>query len=610
MPLIDDVKAVCDRLAPLGWRNLLLAVTGNALDIRQASASTLQSALLATLPTIDRHVDGFADFAVGGRHAITPGQPGLSLLYHALASPNVAAGTRGPLGGFPTRREIEVVENFVFGAVPPSLAELRDQVGLGRNERFAVVVFAYEYRPAAATCSRLQADLTFSRTGVARVGTRAPQYNRERRGFVSEVSEDPFAFHVCPAQYGAFLSVRRKGSAQGSVPMHFQRGDASLDFWMPIHKLFDGRECLRELDLRLTFEAFHYNDKIRRVQLSLKKRAPAVPPFQFSDGIAEFVSDADLGGGLLAPIPHPRLVEEARKGGNLVTFRVPRNNKSDFAAYEPPATTDPATQAEIRPTPAYVHARTKVTGGTTTDLGNDPQRPDVLQSVRAGNYDALHYVDFTGDGRISVAIPALTGAEMVAAQTIPAYSLVAAPDFFPSAGQRELTEWSNSPAVPPSLKRKIWGVDPIPLCDSRLPANVQMPGNNFDPAEVTITALVPLLGPPPVGGTRPVSGDVPRHSCLPDDAAGVFAPGWDVSTDKTRRRNKTIHHLAAYGLGSPFPEDSKLCAALSTFWATVAPDITRGMSFTTGNSDLRHTVAPLTDEEIGQIGALPWDGNS
>jgi len=137
-----------------------------------------------------------------------------------------------------------------------------------------------------------------------------------------------------------------------------------------------------------------------------------------------------------------------------------------------------------------------------------------------------------------------------------------------------------------------------------------MPGNNFDPAEVTITALVPLLGPPPVGGTRPVSGDVPRHSCLPDDAAGVFAPGWDVSTDKTRRRNKTIHHLAAYGLGSPFPEDSKLCAALSTFWATVTPDITRGMSFTTGNSDLRHTVAPLTDEEIGQIGALPWDGNS
>ena len=28
-------------------------------------------------------------------------------------------------------------------------------------------------------------------------------------------------------------------------------------------------------------------------------------------------------------------------------------------------------------------------------------------------------------------------------------------------------------------------------------------------------------------------------------------------------------HLAAYGLGSPFPEDSKLCAALSSFWPAV-----------------------------------------
>jgi hypothetical protein len=32
------------------------------------------------------------------------------------------------------------------------------------------------------------------------------------------------------------------------------------------------------------------------------------------------------------------------------------------------------------------------------------------------------------------------------------------------------------------------------------------------------------------------------------------------------------------------------------------------MSMHTGNRTLRGTVAPLTDEEIGQIGSLPWDG--
>lgn len=610
MTLIDDVKAVCDRLAPLGWRDLLLGVTDHALDIRQARPAALQAALLAPLASINRDIEGFSDFAVGGERAITPGQPALSLLYHALASPNVTAGPAGPLGGFPTRREIETVENFVFGVQPPSLAALRDRARLTGKQRLSIVVFAYEYRPADATCSRLQSELTFSRTGVARVGTRPPRYEPQRRGFSSEVADDPFAFRVCPAQYGAFLSVRKKGSAKEFVPMHFQSNDAALDFWMPIHKLFDGEECIKDLTLRLQFSAFHYNDKIRRVQLFLKESPPVLPPFQFSDGIADFSSDPGFGQGVLVPVPHPRLVEEARQDGKLVTFPVPKNHQTTFAALEPGAATDRATGAEVRPAPAYVHARTKVTRGATTDLGNDPAHPDVLKNVRAGNYDALHYVDFTGDGRIDVAVPDLIGDAMVEPRTVSAYSLVAAPDFFPSSGQRELTEWSASPAVPAFLKRNIWGVDPVPLCDIRLPANLQMPGSRFDPAEVTITALVPLLGPPPFSKTRPVTGDAQRHSCLPDDAAGVFAPGWDVSTDKMRSGNKTIHHLAAYGLGSPFPEDSKLCAALSTFWATVAPDVTRGMSINTGNPGLRHTVAPLTDEEIGQIGALPWDGNT
>jgi hypothetical protein len=63
-----------------------------------------------------------------------------------------------------------------------------------------------------------------------------------------------------------------------------------------------------------------------------------------------------------------------------------------------------------------------------------------------------------------------------------------------------------------------------------------------------------------------------------------------------------ISHLAAYGLGSPFPEDSKLCAALSTFWPAVAPDA--GRSF----SRVLPTASPLTDEEISRTGLLPWDG--
>jgi hypothetical protein len=62
-------------------------------------------------------------------------------------------------------------------------------------------------------------------------------------------------------------------------------------------------------------------------------------------------------------------------------------------------------------------------------------------------------------------------------------------------------------------------------------------------------------------------------------------------------------YLSNYGLGSPFPEDSMLCAALSSFWPAAAPDITR--VFAPGKYAI---TTPLTDDVIGQTGEEPWDG--
>src|SRR4030095_12012397 len=118
------------------------------------------------------------------------------------------------------------------------------------------------------------------------------------------------------------------------------------------------------------------------------------------------------------------------------------------------------------------------------------------------------------------------------------------------------------------------------------------------------TALVPLFGTAPKGLTHPTN-DALRHSHLPDDAAGVFAPGWDVGVDEVRVPGSKVQHWAAYRLGSPFPEDSKLCAALSTFWPAVAPDATREME-PVPEANASGTVCPLTDEESRQIGTKPW----
>jgi hypothetical protein len=613
MPLIDELQTVCNRLAPLGWRDLLLAVTAGQLDIVQSTTAALRAELAQDLPVIDRSHPGFEDFSRDGRQGITPGVPARSLVYHALASPNVLNDGAGvKLRGFPTLRELEVVENYVFGVQTPSVTELLQRVG--QNE-LVIVVFAYEYRPARDTCSRLQADLAFSRAGISRVGTDPMLYDLERRGFWAEVATNPFGIRVCPARYGAFLSARVQGDRAKFLPMRHQEltpgtnpdGDTALNFWVPVHKLFDGTECLQGFDLRVDFTAFHVNEKIRRIHLTLGEAdPPTTPPYRFTEGIADFVTGPDLCRGLLAPVPHERLVEPAVHDGMPVTFAVPANNGSSFGAFEPGVGQDEF--GEVRPAPAYVHARTRVQDGLFIDLNNDPEHPNVLETVGGGGYEALHYVDFTGEGEVGATCDALAGHAGVAARSRPAYSLVAAPDFFPSSGQRELTEWTTSREVPVALRQSIWAVPPAPLCDIRLPANLQLPHNSFDPDEVTVTAVVPMLGPPITAINQPVSRDTVRHSWLPDDAAGVFAPGWDVSHDRMSVEESTIPHLAAYGLGSPFPEDAKLCAALSTFWPTVAPDASREME-PNPNPRLRATVAPLTDEEIGQVGSLPWDGN-
>lgn len=117
-----------------------------------------------------------------------------------------------------------------------------------------------------------------------------------------------------------------------------------------------------------------------------------------------------------------------------------------------------------------------------------------------------------------------------------------------------------------------------------------------------MTAIVSMFGEVSNQQTNVKTADALRHSPLPDDSAGVFAPGWDVSLDVSADGTP---HFAAYGLGSPFPEDAKLCAALSTFWPAAAPDATRTM---TPELESPITVSPLTDEEIGAAGNLPWDG--
>ena len=83
-------------------------------------APDLAGELQKTL-AVDRTLLGFEDFADDGVRAIEPGSPSRSLLYHALASPNVLNAEDGtPLDVFADPAELDALENYIFGVKTPS----------------------------------------------------------------------------------------------------------------------------------------------------------------------------------------------------------------------------------------------------------------------------------------------------------------------------------------------------------------------------------------------------------------------------------------------------------------------------------------------------------
>jgi hypothetical protein len=613
MALIDDIKNICDRLAPLGWREFLKMVTGNSLDIQKANSAALAQELTKDVSSIDRSHPGLEDLEGSTLKAIAPGEPSRSLLYHALASPLVVRDHNGnSLAGFATPSELDLIENYIFSLAPVDIQQFVAKNG--GSKKVAVVVFSYEYRPAAHTVDGRHADLTFSRTGIARIGTARAHYVDAARGFSPEDDDNPHNFRVIPAKFSAWLAVKKKGAETRVSPiLDNEEGQASdeskRDFWVPVHKLFPGAECASNMTVTVELSSTLFNLKIQRIHAFLGTTPlPNEFPYVIKDTeIGDFSTDKDVGPGWLSPKVRLSLVEPAIVNGTPVTFPVSKKNIDDFAAFDP-SKTDPNNSG----VPSYVHARTKVENGTFEDL-ND--QPNVVSAMKKRSYDALHYVDYTGEGWITAKSPEISALNL---KFLPAYALVSAPDFFPGSGQFELSEWSRSSLIPKSFKQSLWSwgnpenpnsgpLRPTPLSEIRLPANLQLPGSPFDPADSTISALVGRGDRSSIPNVWPMQPSINRSSSLPDDAAGVFAPGWDVSRDKLPGPNGAAH-LAGYGLGSPFPEDSKLCAALSTFWPAVAPDVFR--TFVTSIGNTNGTVAPLTDEEIGQVGSLPWDGIS
>ncbi|MHC8320119.1 hypothetical protein ACYZT4_05385 [Pseudomonas sp. GB2N2] len=541
MSLINAVEAVCARLATdNGWHTLFLH---HGLDIR---ARPLAAELGKTL-AVDRTLKGFEDFSLTGLRGIEPGNPARSLLFHALASPNVLTDPGGKAFSlFATAAEIETVLNYVYSSRLPSIPGLQQQAGPGTP--LAIVVFAVEYRPRPDTGHKKHADLCFSRTGIARVGTAAPRYDPARRGFLPWVTSNPKAIRVIPARYSAYIAMQKAGDAVEFGPWPVQSGDDARKFWVPLHKLFDGPECIAGVDLKLKLEFFQINEKLRQFHRNFPGSGWGEPdisnePFVITKNLAKWADPKIYGSGLLTPVTKTHLVEEARYKGGRLFFSIPQT--PNYQGY-------------------IINRRFKQNhDGSLHDLNNER---DVKAIVDAGGYNALHFIDHTADGQVSATCPALDTARL---SHWPAYSLVSAPCFYPLYTPRRLLEWSLEQQLP----EPFFGQSLRVLADRRMAGNTRLPGGHFPLEDNGITAIISHALDATEPATTAEVAHQQRQTCLPDAGAGTFSPGWCAAPVWGGGFNP--RSLDASVLGSPLTDDMKICDATGAYWPVLSPDSSR-----------------------------------
>ncbi|ESP91771.1 hypothetical protein [Pseudoalteromonas luteoviolacea] len=646
MSLISNVQQTLNRLSHFGWNEWFQE---HGLDI---SAEDLTAELQRLLPAIRRDKPGMEDFSTNGKRAIEAGKPSLSLLYHALSSPNVHPTSDGKphqdSAAYPTLTELDQVENLIFSLSKRTLSSFQNPV---------VAVFAYQYRVAQNSPHKLHADIGYSRCGIARIGTEPERYDAPTRSFTSSPESEERSIAVLPARYGAFIAERRSPDSQ-DVVFRDSPTDHSQEFLFPVHKLFAGDECLFDdqgqgIHLsQVEFTEYHINEKLRRLHKNPGDNPDFVPPLAIfdldkppftrdsvNDELVEMKQAGDSVLVISKPQAHLSRTASQQVNGNmeLARFEVPEGRSCFFSSLI-------ITAHAGRAAPEYVNIRHKVITNNNGDIELEDLNKTLntrefteqvinLEGRSVGGYEAAHFIDDSCDGYLSVSIPELSNL-----QTYKAFSLVTAVDFFPQIRQLDIQRWVEElygaevglslDTVQNRLHFSQGG--PRPLSDGRFTRTLsgQTTKNNtvpnqsltipnsadlvFPAADRVNRTMTSIVGPAASGSAFNKNESLARAlSWLPDSAADVFAPGWDISTHVDQGQNT----YASYGLGSPFLEDAKLCAALNSYWPAAAPDSSR-----TFNISWSPTAQPLLDKELGYHPAHPrvlsqevsanlgWDG--
>ena len=589
MSRFEGIATLCRSLVRRHWAAVFAA---HGLNLK---ANNLRREFNKKL-MVARTRPGFEDFCLNGERAIEPGDPAQSLFYHALASPHVhPTPDNMPAANncYPTPKELDLVEDYIYSLSP---------VGPTTFGRLVIGVFAYEYRPASSSAHGYHADFVFSRTGIARVGTDPMAWDGPSRSFRPD-PEGRKGISVCPSRFAAFLARAIKPDVSDPIMgRRDEQNDQIRSFYYPVHKLFSGSDCVDGCSVKIKFREYHRNEKLRRLHASGELKVVDGFDFQSHPFVRDSLNDSQLvdlqkcgSSVLVVPHPHSHLVRLAKQKNSqtnrneIARFIVPprlANGENRFST-----SLQLPTAGEARRMPEYVNIRHPVVvsrNGEELKEMIDLDQEQFTRTLKKGKYEAAHFVDDTCDGVVTVTVSGIATKK----PTLPAYSLVAAPDFFPLADQLEISNWVRRNYR--NYQEHFRQGAPWPLCEGRRAANIELPRPDwlahsaFERDDLTVTAIV---GQKPRSRQTFAPARQKRFSSFMTDAASnEFDPGWDVSLTSDEHGS----YLAVYGLGSPFPEDAKLCAALNSFWPAVAPDASRTFAFQDSP-----TAIPLLDIELG-----------
>lgn len=583
-------------------------------------------------PWMDNASSGYDDFA--GMNMIKAGFPAFSALYHGLASPRVRSAS---IKAYPSLEHLDILENYIYALA--DWEHLKTTYNVKSNEDLVMAVFAYEYRPAFKTPHHQHADMVYSRTGVARVGQHEMNYDAINRCFTNKPKDGTPVQRaaVVPARYALYIAKRVKNNEVDLMTTGiYKPGDKFDDhmdnertFLQPIRKVFQNDLLFDEA--QLNFNETHKSEKLAKLveHTDLKFYNDVKPTVRESSYlIVQDAKTTHVNSSFLVISQPKELIRIAKEGNKTLYFLVPAmipgkggySKNRYFTSFNTQDVQDvelltkgkngiqkiPNEYTEPRTQPLFLnitHQRDTIAAAGYSEILKDA---GFEQRVNDGLYQSPLFEDSICEGKVSAKVSMAPAGALkgLYPDALPAFSIVTAPDFFPQVDNFDIMEFDINPGTS-KTQTNFYEGGLASLATCRLTPNPKWIAKHEKSDNQTYTAVLSQKSTSATAAAQ--TGQFKNPSLpkgymvsgfLPDVASSVFAPGWDI-TYSADKPGSTDVYLSTEGLGSPFVEDMKLCAASNGMWPASSPDAARTYQGSLDPYSRNPTAVPLTDDEIG-----------